>query len=47
MFKDFLILLSAVFLLFACSKNDDQGIKSQLTEEDDSYIHISRSSCCT
>ena len=34
MFKDFLILLSAVFLLFACSKNDDQGIKSQLTEEE-------------
>ena len=34
MFKDFLILLSAVFLLFACSKNDDQAIKSQLTEEE-------------
>ena len=34
MFKDFLILLSAVFLLFACSKNDDQVIKSQLTEEE-------------
>ena len=34
MLKDFLILLSAVFLLFACSKNDDQGIKSQLTEEE-------------
>jgi len=34
MFKDFLILLSAVFLLFACSKSDDQEIKSQLTEEE-------------
>ena len=37
MFKGFLILLIAVFLLFACSKKDNEEIINQPTEEEIVY----------